>query len=127
MGVKIISASTSLGVEEIKSFTFFSSFQTYSTDSEEILAQTQQQSSVLHLHFNSLLDPCASPSPDDDDQHRCPHSRSTPFFAFKLHEAAFALLHPRVVLLVRGVDQRVGLLVLLDVLLHAEMKKIKHY
>ncbi len=40
-----------------------------------------------------------------------------------LHEATFPLLHPRVVLLVRSVDQRVRLLVLLDVLLHAKNKK----
>ena len=41
-------------------------------------------------------------------------------FLFSLHETAFALLHPRIVLLVRGVDEGVALLVFLNVFLHPE-------
>jgi len=46
------------------------------------------------------------------------HRRGGDLLQLLLHEAALPLLHPRVVLLVRGVDEGVGLLVLLDVLLH---------
>lgn len=42
---------------------------------------------------------------------------------FSLHDHTLALLCPRVVLLVRGVDQRVSLLVLLDELPHAGGRK----
>ena len=40
-----------------------------------------------------------------------------------LHEVALALLHPGVVLLVGSVDQGIRLLVLLDVLFHAKIRR----
>ena len=43
-------------------------------------------------------------------------------FLFSLHETAFSLLHPRIVLLVRGVDEGVALLVFLNVFLHPEKR-----